>query len=232
MFRLTLNFGGKNVQKFNFDKDVVVIGRDAEADVLIDNIGISRRHATIERSNDEYVLTDLKSHNGTFVRGQRIYHHQLSNTDEFFVGKYSMQFENLSVTAEPAPPPEPQQLSAGMQDMTFRLDKTEIERLMGQSSLSSTPRFEQTAPEAEKGTLLLEGYCYLMGKHKRAAIKLPGFLAPQFAAVLVKEDNWFRIVTLNHRTVVMVNGNEVEDHQLSDGDTIQIGKRKFRYRLS
>ena len=28
------------------------------------------------------------------------------------------------------------------------------------------------------------------------------------------------------------NGNEIEDHQLGDGDIVEIGKRKFRYRLS
>ena len=106
MFRLTLNFAGKSVRKFNFDKEAVCIGRDPDCEVAIDNIGVSRRHATIERANDEYILTDLKSHNGTFVQGSRIYHHQLQDGDEFFIGKYSLSFENLDVTQqEPAPPP-------------------------------------------------------------------------------------------------------------------------------
>ena len=52
MFRLTLNFAGKSVQKFNFDQDAVCIGRDPSCDILIDNIGISRRHATIDPDLD------------------------------------------------------------------------------------------------------------------------------------------------------------------------------------
>jgi len=49
------------------------IGRENGCDVLIDDRQVSRQHATISTSGDgAYVLTDLKSKNGTFINGHRI----------------------------------------------------------------------------------------------------------------------------------------------------------------
>ena len=39
---------------------------------------------TIEKTPEGYVLEDLKSHNGTFVGGEKVFHHQLKETDEFY----------------------------------------------------------------------------------------------------------------------------------------------------
>jgi DNA-binding winged helix-turn-helix (wHTH) protein len=51
---------------------VNLIGRDAEAAVLIDHASVSRRHARIVLTGNVAVLEDLESRNGTFVNGQRI----------------------------------------------------------------------------------------------------------------------------------------------------------------
>jgi pSer/pThr/pTyr-binding forkhead associated (FHA) protein len=230
MFRLTLNFAGKPIRKFNFNKETVCIGRDPDCEILIDNIGVSRRHATIERANGEYILTDLKSHNGTFVRGQRIYHHQLGDGDEFFIGKYSLSFENLDVeTQDPKPQEESDLNAAGMQDMTFRLDKGEIERIMGASTTGSVPKLALLAPEKEQTTVLLEDPYFLVGADDSAGLKISGFLMPPFVAVLVRNDKWFHVVSLSRRFPVTVHGMKVTDHQLADGEVFQIGKRKFRF---
>ena len=49
-----------------------VIGRDPAADVRIDAVGVSRRHAMIVVIGDAATLHDLGSKNGTFVDGVRI----------------------------------------------------------------------------------------------------------------------------------------------------------------
>lgn len=230
MFRLTLNFGGKSIRKFNFDQETVCIGRDPDCEILIDNIGVSRRHATIEKANGSYILTDLKSHNGTFVRGQRIYHHQLGDGDEFFIGKYSISFEDLDISTTDAPKkPEPVVNAPGMQDMTFRLDKTEIERIMGASTTGNVPKLALIAPQKEQQTFLLEKPYYLIGSHASAAIRVTGFMVPPFIAVLVRDDKWFHVVSVSGRVPVKVNGQKVSEHQLADGEIFAIGKRKFRF---
>ena len=48
------------------------IGRDANCDLAIADMTVSRRHATLERTEDGWLLTDLESTNGTRVNGWRV----------------------------------------------------------------------------------------------------------------------------------------------------------------
>ena len=48
------------------------IGRDADCDLAIADMTVSRRHATLERTADGWTLTDLESTNGTRVNGWRV----------------------------------------------------------------------------------------------------------------------------------------------------------------
>jgi hypothetical protein len=48
------------------------IGRDASCDLAIADMTVSRRHATLERTADGWLLTDLESTNGTRVNGWRV----------------------------------------------------------------------------------------------------------------------------------------------------------------
>ncbi len=64
-----------------------LIGRSAEADFLIDTSEVSRRHARIFIDGDSALIEDLRSKNGTFVRGQRIEAPvRLQDADEIQIG--------------------------------------------------------------------------------------------------------------------------------------------------
>ena len=49
-----------------------VLGRDPAADVRVDAVGVSRRHAMIVVSDDAVTLHDLTSKNGTYVNDVRV----------------------------------------------------------------------------------------------------------------------------------------------------------------
>ena len=49
-----------------------VLGRDPSADIRIDAVGVSRRHAAIVVSDGDVILHDLSSKNGTFVDDCRV----------------------------------------------------------------------------------------------------------------------------------------------------------------
>ena len=49
-----------------------MLGRGTEADLRIDDPGVSRKHAQISISGDTAVVTDLGSTNRTLVDGQRV----------------------------------------------------------------------------------------------------------------------------------------------------------------
>ena len=53
-------------------RDEVVLGRHSDTDVRIADDQVSRRHALIQRQGDAYVLSDLRSRNGTYLNGERL----------------------------------------------------------------------------------------------------------------------------------------------------------------
>jgi two-component system cell cycle response regulator len=70
---LTLLSGVNAGQVFALDGTEHVIGRGTEADLWVEDGGVSRRHSRITcRSDGRYFLEDLGSTNGTFISGQRI----------------------------------------------------------------------------------------------------------------------------------------------------------------
>lgn len=50
----------------------VIIGRDADCDLVVTDTKASRKHCKLTRNENEILLEDLGSKNGTFVAGQRI----------------------------------------------------------------------------------------------------------------------------------------------------------------
>ncbi|HEU4383200.1 MAG TPA: PAS domain S-box protein [Anaeromyxobacteraceae bacterium] len=69
------------------EKEETVIGRGAEADVEVDDPGVSRRHAmVVRRPGGECVLVDLQSRNGTFVNGLRVRSSPLREGDKIQLG--------------------------------------------------------------------------------------------------------------------------------------------------
>ena len=227
MFRVTMTLAGKPVKKYTFDKPTISIGRDAVCDVVVENIGASRCHATIEKTEDGYVLADLKSHNGTFVGGEKVFHHRLRETDEFQIGKYAFQFEALDPTVAETKPAPGEAAPARAADMTFALDRNEIARLIGHVRKAGASQLVQIAPEGEKRNVVLDkSYC-LIGSGASCAVKVAGLFVAAKAGVLVRCENGWRIVGLSRG--LLVNGKRVDDGPLSDGDLVQLGRRRFRF---
>ncbi|NHU86064.1 DUF3662 domain-containing protein [Kocuria sp. JC486] len=54
------------------DAESVVLGRSAEADVTIEDTGVSRRHLEIRHEGDHWLAVDLGSTNGSHVDGERV----------------------------------------------------------------------------------------------------------------------------------------------------------------
>lgn len=77
--------------RFLLDSDSVAVGRHPDSDIFLDDISVSRRHATFARSGAGYTVTDLGSLNGTYVNRDRIDGEiPLSGGDEVQVGKYRL----------------------------------------------------------------------------------------------------------------------------------------------
>lgn len=70
---------------------VTTLGRDNSADIVIEDQGISRRHAEIRISHDgphlQVSVRDLGSTNGTYLNGDQVSQHPLRNGDRLTLGR-------------------------------------------------------------------------------------------------------------------------------------------------
>ena len=64
------------------------IGRENSSDVFLDDVTVSRRHATVARDSGAWSLRDEGSLNGTYVNGRRCPESPLSYGDRVTVGKF------------------------------------------------------------------------------------------------------------------------------------------------
>ena len=79
--------------RFLLDTDVVTVGRHPDSDIFLDDISVSRRHATFTRTANGYVISDLGSLNGSYINRDRIDNDVvLSGGDEVQIGKYRLIF--------------------------------------------------------------------------------------------------------------------------------------------
>jgi hypothetical protein len=69
---LKLIGGEQGEEMFVLGSTSLKIGRSAPADIVIAHPSISREHCLIGLANDELLVTDLNSTNGTFIDGQRV----------------------------------------------------------------------------------------------------------------------------------------------------------------
>ena len=78
---------------YDMRKDHLTIGRSRESDIFLEDLAVSRLHATIYRDEmGGYSLRDENSANGTSVNGQRVSEVPLQEGDEIQLGQTILAF--------------------------------------------------------------------------------------------------------------------------------------------
>ncbi len=72
-----------------------LIGRHRDNGIQIADLGVSGFHARVYRGPEGYVIEDLKSRNGTWVNGSRVFHHLLTDGDRLHLGQTDLVYEVL-----------------------------------------------------------------------------------------------------------------------------------------
>lgn len=93
-------------QRFALTGDALLIGRQEDADIVLESLAVSRQHARISCRDDKYIVEDVGSSNGTFVNSRRISGPTpLAEGDCLQIGPYI-----LNLCADPPVQPEPPSL--------------------------------------------------------------------------------------------------------------------------
>ncbi len=234
MERLILTFNKQIINRYSFDKDNLTIGRKPENDVQIDNLAVSGHHARIDKTGNDFILTDLRSTNGTFVNRKQIVSHPLKHGDNIQIGKHVLLFlasEKQEATAEG-------RAKGADPDKTMILDTVKQRELLAKQAESgkAVPAASEkigvlsAIGGADLGEIELTKKLTRIGKADTSEIRLRGMMMGATAATISKRPSGYTIAHTGGRTKIKVNGNIVhESVQLKDFDTIEIGSHKFQF---
>ncbi|MBD3319875.1 MAG: FHA domain-containing protein [Chitinivibrionales bacterium] len=125
MADFVLLFDDQHLKTYSIQEPVITIGRLPENTIAIVNMGVSRRHARIEReATGNYTITDLNSLNGTLVNNTRVTKGPLSVGDKILIGKYTIVFKDDGNASPDIPaeknPEETEQVSDFVLEPTIR----------------------------------------------------------------------------------------------------------------
>ncbi len=73
-----------------------VIGTAADADIVLTDKKVSRKHCTIRYEGGEFQIADLDSSNGTFVNEERTQKHDLIDNDLLRLGDIQFKFKSVN----------------------------------------------------------------------------------------------------------------------------------------
>ncbi len=86
--------------RFLITSEGVTIGRAPASDIFLDDVTVSRTHATIKREGGSFIFTDSGSLNGSYINNLQSSTHRLNNGDEIQIGKFHMLFISNTSSGE------------------------------------------------------------------------------------------------------------------------------------
>lgn len=90
---LVLRCGAGRERLFPLGDGKMIVGRSSSCDIVIEDAGVSRRHAEIGREAGRFYVADLGSTNGTYVNGRKVSRQLLADGDLVSFGKVAARFK-------------------------------------------------------------------------------------------------------------------------------------------
>ncbi|MDY6972925.1 MAG: FHA domain-containing protein [Thermodesulfobacteriota bacterium] len=208
----------------------VTIGRGENNDVVIENLAVSVRHAKVDSVDDGFLLTDLKSKNGSFINKQLVTSHWLKHGDVINIGKHTLVFEYDKGESRPAA-----DVGEDM-DRTMMMDTNKYRDMLAKSSTKIATQMTEDGPVGAlsflaggEGDLELSKKLIKIGKQSSCDIVVSGLMMGQIAATVSKRPNGYYLSYVGGMSKPKVNGDTVKGSvMLKEFDVIEIGSIKMQ----
>ncbi|HDS01946.1 MAG TPA: FHA domain-containing protein [candidate division Zixibacteria bacterium] len=226
MPEIIVKYDNKIIEKVVTEKPRISIGRTSDNDIVLDNRGVSRKHALIEFSPDSAIVIDNDSLNGTFVNDRKIMEETLKDKDRICIGKYELIF-NSSMERE--------NKFSDLDGTMLLQTKAHKERLKADKKQKEITEklgcsvILEVNNKGDKREHLLDRDVVTFGKSKFCNIPIRGFWAPQIAAKVIREGASFTLANLGKIGYTKVNGEAISRRDLRNNDLIQIGRSFFKF---
>lgn len=209
MSKLTLSFKGKVLKVFPVLKGSMTLGSDPSCTIHIDSLAIQPEHAEINTVNNESVIRDLNTDEGTFIGPSKIEGlHTLKDGEVIRVGKHTIAY-------------------------SFSEDITSEHDVVAKNVPVEEPPIQMEAQEKTQGWLQIMNGSNL-GKTMSLNKSMTNLGKPGVStAVITKRHDGYFISQLEGNHPLLIKNQELGDRslQLTDGDTIQIGNIKMQFYL-
>ncbi len=93
--QLTIVAGEPTGAMFPLTNNEYLVGRHRDNSIRLVDVGISGHHARIYRGPDGYVIEDLKSRNGVWLNGSRVFHAVMKHGDRLQLGTTDLDYTIL-----------------------------------------------------------------------------------------------------------------------------------------
>ena len=219
-------------QIFPMNEDIIKIGRGDEANLVLPNVSVSRIHAIIQKQGEDYWIKDNDSQNGFRINKQPVKEHRLSSGDEIQIGAFTLVFlgdtiqdnfyRGRSVAYLPKYDPKVFQAS---DDSTFVMSTRDKNMLSRKSGL------------LHNGCVLLKDGRFFYPEDnpitfgKSAVIPAEGWFIFGVVAEIHWDKNQHILTKKSLWCSVKINGKSISSSPLRVGDTLQIGRTFYEYKL-
>jgi pSer/pThr/pTyr-binding forkhead associated (FHA) protein len=92
--------GAQKGARFLVSSDGVAIGRATDSSIFLDDVTVSRKHASIEKVGKRFTFKDLGSLNGSYVNNESVTEKVLISGDAIQIGKFHLLFIGSTLTGE------------------------------------------------------------------------------------------------------------------------------------
>src|SRR5277367_2079579 len=100
MFAIIISEKGGSERKETFDKSEINVGRVQGNDLLLPKGNVSKHHARLLFRDGRFIVTDLKSTNGTYVNGRKIAQATIVREgDKIYIGDFVIRLESQGAAA-------------------------------------------------------------------------------------------------------------------------------------
>ena len=184
------------------------LGRAEDNEVVLSDVGVSRRHAQVYVSRNEVTVEDLGSGNGTYYNGYRVQSQPVTDGDEIVIDPFVLQFRIRGTSSRSAPPRAPSAPAASP-------DGARLEVVVGTGMAGSV------YPITSRGLSI--------GRSEDRDVVIPDPAASRHHCQITPEGNGYFLRDMGSANGIFVNAVRVRECQLADGDLVRIGNTEMRF---
>ena len=237
---------GASVYELPITGDRVRFGRSAQCDVVLEDGGISREHAELERSGDGWVIADLGSRNGTYVNDEPVHRTRLRSGDRIRLGPdvHIEIVDEVGATSVRRPRPSGMVIGGAAAEGAATEESssatvrpagrvTGASRGAGASRSAHANPFQETVWELEPRSASgrvhrLRGAMTTVGRDPSAGLTLDDESVSRMHARIDIEHGQLTVTDLKSSNGTTVNGEPVLRSPVHAGDLVSFGDVAYR----